>query len=194
MRIVTFIALLFLAMPAQAQWYFEGNDKPYPAPIQTSGGVYFFMGDSYPVEASYLLKRNGDIGRDATITVTYKIEVLAGTPDFQATEYDGSPVNTGTVGIMIRRSTNLSREYDRFWSTNRVNLEPGTYSLVAKTGELDKWVSVFGKSAAKKKDQFRSLLSNVRDIGVTFGGKFYGHGVKVKNGNARFQILSVVIQ
>lgn len=189
------LALLCMTMPAQAQWYFEGNDKPYPAPIQTPGGVYFFMGDSYKVEASYLLRRNGDIGRNATIAVTYKIETLAGTPDFQATECSGSSVNTGTVGIMLRRSTNLTRDYDRFWSTARVNLDPGTYVLTARTADVAAWVSVYGKTAQQKPEKFKELLNNIRDIALTFGGcSHYGHGVKVFGGNARFQILSVGVQ
>lgn len=178
--------------PSVPQWYWDGKDKPYPTMKENA---YFLIGTSFPVEASYLLRRNGKIDFGKTIRITYTIENLADAPDWQATECTGSAVNTGTIGIMVRRSTDATKEYHRFWSTYRVNLEPGTYTLVANTAETDKWISVYGKQASTTLSKFKDLLANVRDIGMTFGGcGHYGHGVKVKNGNARFTIVSVTIQ
>lgn len=196
------LALIILAMlsaPAFAThnnssgtWYFDGADKPYPT---WKDNAYFRIGTSWPVEASYLLRRNGKIDFGKTVRITYTIENLADAPDWQATECTGSPVNTGTVGIMIRRSTDATREYDRFWYTQRINLEPGTYTVTAPTSDTANWISVFGKPASTKLDKFKSLLSNTRDIALTFGGcGHYGHGVKVRNGNARFTILSATVQ
>jgi hypothetical protein len=190
-------ALLMLAIPAQAQWYFDGKDKPYPKPIQTPGGVYFNMGTSFPVEASYLLRRNGRIAPNATIRITYQIEVLSGTPDFVAMECNNKP-DSGTVGVMLRRSTNASakREHDRFWYQGvRLNLDPGTYTIVAPLADAARWSGVFGKTAAAYPSKFTGLLNNVRDIALTFGGCSHsGHGVRVYGGNARFTILNVTIQ
>lgn len=179
--------------PSVPTWYFDGANKPYPTMRENA---YFLIGDSFPVEASYLLRRNGNITFGKTITIVYSIENLAGTPDWQAADCNlPSKVNTGEVGIMLRRSTDATKEYHRFWSTHRVNLEPGQYVLTANTGDLTKWISVWGKNASTTPDKFKSLLNNMRDIAITFGGcGNYGHGVKVKNGNARFTILNVSIQ
>lgn len=199
--ILTILALLSLAFPAFAthktalsvpQWYFDGKDKPYPTMKENR---YFLIGDSYPVEVSYLLRKNGKISANAVVSITYTIENLSGAPDWQSTECTGSAVNTGTVGIMLRRSTDATKEYHRFWSTIRVNLEPGTYTILAPVNDLAKWISVYGKQASATPSKFSDLLNNIRDIALTFGGcSHYGHGVKVKGGNARLTIISATVQ
>ena len=178
-------------------WYCEGADKPYPSLFDNSeAGVKFKMGTSNVCEASYLLRSKGPVNANAVITITYAIEVIDGTPDFVAMETNNTP-NSGTVGIMLRRSTDTSKEHHRFWYKapgTRVNLEPGTYTITAPCNDLVNWSSVYGKSASTVPSSFASLLANLRDIALTFGGgSFYGHGVRVYGGNIKFTVVSATV-
>jgi hypothetical protein len=88
-------------------------------------------------------------------------------------------------------------EFYRWWSN------PIAYELAAGSSTLnasliaDQWVSVLGKignSSQSATDGFNTALQNVENVGFTFGGGcFYGHGVNVSNGTARFTLIGYSI-
>jgi hypothetical protein len=81
------------------------------------------------------------------------------------------------------------KEYWRWWS------DPVAFQLAPRAAELtaalmpEQWVSVFGKRGdfdASSKAGFGGYSAD-RNVGFTFGGGcFFGHGVNVIDGTARF--------
>jgi hypothetical protein len=88
-------------------------------------------------------------------------------------------------------------EFYRWWAT------PIAYELAAGSTTLtvpltpDQWLSVFGKlgnSSASATAGFQAALLNLGNVGFTFGGGcFYGHGVNISRGTARFTLIKFSI-
>jgi len=75
--------------------------------------------------------------------------------------------------------------YKRWWSVTSVELHEGEFTLTASLSP-DQWTSVFGQGGAEVPNEFNAAISQVANVGFTFGGAFAGHGVYVTGGNARF--------
>ena len=75
---------------------------------------------------------------------------------------------------------------NRFWSNPvAVVLVPGEYTMIVELSP-DQWTNVEGERSASS---FAETLKNMGNIGVTFGGGcFFGHGVNVSSGTARFNM------
>jgi len=71
--------------------------------------------------------------------------------------------------------------YKRWWSVTYVELHEGEFTLTASL-----LTSVFGQRGAEVPNEFNTAISQLANIGFTFGGTFAGHGVYVTGGNARF--------
>ncbi len=73
---------------------------------------------------------------------------------------------------------------------------PSKADLSASLNDLDQWVSVLGEKAnasAAATVGFKQAMANLGNVGFAFGGGcFYGHGVRVSHGDARFQICSQI--
>jgi hypothetical protein len=112
--------------------------------------------------------------------------------------YMTEPFNTCTTPASVRpfiwSNGNSFTEFDRWWS-NPANLplEPGSATLTVRL-EADQWSSVngkFGNADAAARAGFANALKNVSSLGLTFGGGcFFGHGINVQGGSARFAIVS----
>ena len=75
--------------------------------------------------------------------------------------------------------------YKRWWSISYVELHEGEFTLTASISP-DQWTSVFGRRGDEVPHEFNSAISQLANVGFTFGGTFGGHGVYVAGGNARF--------
>jgi hypothetical protein len=73
----------------------------------------------------------------------------------------------------------------RWWSTAYVELKEGDFTLNVPVSP-DQWSSVFGRRGDEVPHEFNSAISQLANVGFTFGGTFAGHGVFVAGGNARF--------
>lgn len=83
----------------------------------------------------------------------------------------------------------------RWFSRERVKLRPGVLTCrVQFLPEL--WSNVWGKTPPDNKGGLaaweKTLLHPIQ-LGVCFGGKFYGHGVAAQDGSATIKILSIRI-
>ena len=62
--------------------------------------------------------------------------------------------------------------------------------------DLSQWTSVFGEKAnasASATAGFKQAMANLGNVGFAFGGGcFYGHGVRVNGGGARFVVTSYI--
>ena len=150
-------------------------------------------------EPHYLVKSVTNFKNATKFIIRYKVEVVSGTPELIAK--DCKTVKPGTIAAFFQRAgddmyAKGSKQYYRWWSKIRPELEPGLheyeFSLDPKD---DQWISVWGKSSATAIDQFNAAKTNVRQFGVTFGGcGGAGHGILVKTGIAKITVESVRVE
>jgi hypothetical protein len=93
--------------------------------------------------------------------------------------------------ILQRRGDDLSAksEFYRWFSSSGVKLEEGSADLTVPLTP-DQWVSVSGKRGDSNESArmgFQQALRKLGNVGLVYGGGcFYGHGVNVIGGSARF--------
>lgn len=127
-----------------------------------------------------------------SLTVTGRIETT-GTPIFDwhtetGNTCEGTPA-TARPFIMV--NNDFSSEFGRWWSNPAaIALRDGTYTITVPFTP-DRWSSVYGKFGTQAPTEFDWSLSHASQIGLTFGGGcFFGHGVFVPSGTARFVLES----
>jgi hypothetical protein len=177
-------------IPADGGWYFD-----FPPARCGKANICSVHYVSTPLKMS--AATNGHV------TATFQI-TSTGLPIFN---YQLSPDNTcdhpAHVRLYLQRTgDDLSGrgEYEFYrWFSNTV-----AYRLAAGNAQLtaalrpSEWTSVFGKKgdyddAASMR--FVEVLRNLGRVGFVFGGGcFYGHGVNVTGGTARFAVSHYVLE
>jgi len=173
-------------------WYFDfPSDPNYPACVYSSDTLCHsvnYVTNSYSGPASH------------KVSMTFQI-LTTGTPTFQyVLEPDNTCAVPATVRLFLeRRNDDLSQEFYRWWSNPTVyDLQP-TPGSITLTVPLtpDQWSSVFGRLGslnATTVKGFQDALGNLGHVGMTFGGGcFFGHGVNISGGTARFALVSYTI-
>jgi hypothetical protein len=164
-------------------------------------------------EPHYILRNNEglltggyDALKDKTLTITVELktqEVFDPTKAIwlKSTECEDWQDKTARAALLLRRSTNLSNEFDRAWFGVRPKMILGQLSndvttfQIAAPLEGPGWGFVYTKGYAQAPDKWRQMLGSVKDIGLTFNGcSSAGHGATLKNGKIRFTITSVTVQ
>ena len=185
-------------LKAQA-WSIPYSPGMPPHPTPRTGGGWYFNFPTNPNSVHYVLAAVNMVASsyvDASILVT-----TAGAPVFV---YGLQPDNTcnypAHVRFLLQESgDNLSgtngKEYFRWWSNSvAYKLAPGRANLRARLTDLSQWTSVLGEKAnasAAAAAGFRQAMANLGNVGFSFGGGcFYGHGVRVSDGDARFAVTS----
>jgi hypothetical protein len=116
-----------------------------------------------------------------TITLQFAI---TGKGNFVPTE--GTATARVRLFLQQRGDTLTAQEpYKRWWSVSYVELHEGEFTLTASLSP-GQWTSVFGRRGDEVPHAFNSAISQLANVGFTFGGTFAGHGVYVAGGNARF--------
>ena len=174
---------------------------PHPAP-QDGGGWYFDF-PTNPNSVHYVL---APVNMIASSYVEAKISVATtGTPVFV---YNLEPGNTCIYPAHVRlllqeQGDDLSgtngKQYFRWWSTSiAYQLAPGEADLSASLSDLGQWISVLGEKAnasAAAAAGFKQAIANLGNVGFAFGGGcFYGHGVRVSGGGAKFAVSSYAVK
>jgi hypothetical protein len=170
---------------------------PHATP-QTGGGWYFdFPTD--PNSVHYVLAAVNMAASnyvDASILVT-----TTGTPVFVYNlQLDNTCVYPAHVRFLLQeKGDDLSgtngKQYFRWWSNSvAYQLTSGPANLSASLTDLSQWTGVFGEKAnasAAATVGFKEAVKNLGNVGFSFGGGcFYGHGVRVSGGDARFAVTS----
>lgn len=164
--------------------------------IGTRGdGFHFKWGDEGQID--YLMKPfHGDL--DSKIKLTFEMKTVKGHPKFKATEGDAP----ATFGVMIQRDGDKlygdqAHGNMRFWSRDRIEfkdvLDKGKQTIVLDLRDLDEWSNVWGKTARQEKAGWHNTLDDIGNIGLTYGGQFYGHGVKVKHGEVKVIVEDFIV-
>jgi hypothetical protein len=193
-----------MVVPINAQAWtilYSPGMPPHPTP-QTGGGWYVDLPGA-PNSIHYLLAAVNTAASssvDATILVT-----TTGAPVFV---YNLQPDNNCTYPAHVRfllqeKGDDLSgtngKQYFRWFSNSAAyQLAPGAANLSAPLTDLSQWTSVFGEKAnasAAAKAGFEQAIANLGSVGFSFGGGcFYGHGVRVSGGGARFAVNSYTVK
>jgi len=187
--------LALLGIKARRVWT-ALNDVPIYYDDQ---GRAFFVFPTTKPGANYLLTPAGGPIKGKSITIRYTIDVT-GAPVFDYRTHDDNQVEPGFPGIarlMIQRkgddwSAAGEMQFYRFWSVEGCKeLAPGTFEITA-TLDPYLWTSVYGVRGSDAPAEFAAALAEAESIVLTFGGGyFYGHGVYVHDGAARFTIESI---
>jgi hypothetical protein len=174
---------------------------PHPTP-QAGGGWYFdFPTDPNSVHyvlAAVNMAASSDVAASILVTTT-------GTPVFV---YNLQPDNNCVYPAQVRfllqeKGDDLSgtngKQYFRWWSNSvAYQLAPGPANLSASLTDLSQWTSVLGEKAnasAAATAGFKQAMANLGNVGFSFGGGcFFGHGVRVSGGGARFVVTSYTVK
>jgi hypothetical protein len=174
--------------------FFYGN----PNPVMNADGVSSNWTSSPYVEADYWLKGWTTPFQPAqSIAITYRIDVLSGTPTVKSTECTSTQIGLGRAALMIGNG-NDTTYYDRAWWLQTAPMTTGTHTITAPFGNGAGWTFVAGGAAGdpvQNPTNWANMLANVKKIGLTFNGcSSLGHGVYVINGSIKITIVSVVVQ
>lgn len=121
------------------------------------------------------------------VTLTFRVESSA--PQYEV--LDATDIPPATMHLFIeQRGDDLSDPNGRWWA------QAGGYNLGSQDNETitlsvpltsDQWTNVYGKY---NPDEFPAALNNIGWIGMTFGGQyFWGHGVALSGGSAKFILI-----
>jgi hypothetical protein len=171
-------------------------------PIAARDGWYFDFPKA-PGSVHYVLL-HVDMAASTSISARITVETK-GDPVFDYKLEKSNTCNSpARVRFLLqRRGDDLSgkngKQYYRWWSIGAAyELAHGSAPLTASLTDTSQWTSVFGERAdasAAATAGFHQALANLGNVGFTFGGGcFYGHGVRVSRGTARFIVHSFAIQ
>jgi hypothetical protein len=139
-------------------------------------------------------KYNGIINKGAMIYIEGKIEA---DPTVVWNYHLGQAANRcdtpASAHVMLQiKNDDLTTSDGRYWSNPvGLTLTNGPFALNILVTESN-WTNVYG---GFNKDGFDKLLKNMGNIGFTFGGGcFFGHGVSVSGGKAKFYVTSFTIK
>jgi serine/threonine protein phosphatase 1 len=145
----------------------------------TEGNWYFDFPSQDGVHYVYKVAPAVTVGR--TIRMRF---VITGNGAVVPTE--GTATARVRLFLQQRGDTLTAQEpYKRWWSVTYVELHQGEFTLSASLSP-EEWTSVFGQGGAEVPNEFNAAISQLANVGFTFGGTFAGHGVYVTGGNARF--------
>lgn len=187
---------------------------PYPSPIWSDGGMYgngvqiltnsagqaYFTFPTAPYGINYLTRAiNGIATPGKGISMTFTVSAPAGA----VFDYRTNPNNTcgkgypGTVRLFIDRAGDDGQaQHYRYWSAPGFSaLAPGQFTITANW-DPTLWTDVYGAKGSDFPSDFAAAISNMAQVGMTFGGGcFYGHGVFNSGaGPAVFTINSFTVQ
>jgi hypothetical protein len=173
----------------------------HPSPAM-DGGWYFDFPTLPGTSVNYVTTNYRSSGPRTFASMTIVVSTT-GNPVFSYQLGDPGNICSTPAHVRLllqRRDDDLTQEYYRWWS-NAVSYElaatvdnPVTLTVAITP---DQWTSVLGKQGDQDSDSlagFRSAMNDLGRVGMTFGGGcYYGHGVEVSNGSARFTLLKYSI-
>lgn len=161
-------------------------------PLQ--GGEIYFDFPQNPGHVNMIEHRwqRGSVAVGDTVTITYRIRTLSGTPVFKSLE-KGTPGNPGlppNFRPMVYNGDWLGSG-SRWWSNGQdyvILVADGQIHTFSVKLDPNTWTDVIG---AHYPAMFTSVISNVYAFQIDFGGaNAFSHGVRVEGGTARFELIS----
>lgn len=182
--------------PTYPGWYFSYGK---PDPVMNADGVSSVWTSSPYTEPHYWLKNwKTPFQKSQTISITYRVEVVSGSPVAYSTECPPDWKGPALAALMIRKSTNNSDYFNRAWWIKRGPVTPGEYTISAPFGDGAGWTFVSGGDAGdptKNATRWNEILAAPIDIALTFNGcSSMGHGCYVEGGSLKITIVAVTVQ
>ena len=129
---------------------------------------------------------------NATLITSFQIMTQGEVRFNYQLEASNTCFSPATVRAFLQRADDdLYAASGRFWSNPIATiLAPGNFTMTIKL-HSDQWTNVEGE---QDRAGFEALLGKIGNVGITFGGGcFFGHGVNVEGGSARFIMSSFAI-
>jgi len=167
-------------------------------PTALSGTSWFFdFPDISKGEIDYLTQKVTGSIKASSISINMEI-TTTGTPEFDyKTEPGNTCVSPANARFYIQRAWN-NDNYVRWWSN------PVAIPLVAGPNSVrvnltpSEWTDTWGNRGDKDAESvagFNKTLESPQQIGMTFGGGcFFGHGVRVVGGTAKFIVTKFALE
>ena len=169
-------------------WTSISTPQNFPLTNDTSGNLTFDF-PTAPNSMGYIYSTRPPGTIAGSVVVAFQI-TTTGAPRFNYASPDNTCVVPAKVRPFIWAHRDSPAEFDRWWSN------PIAYELAAGSATItvslspDQWSSVngkFGNADAGARAGFQSAIKAVSSLGLTFGGGcFFGHGVDVSGGTAKF--------
>lgn len=193
-----------------SQWYLNFSPEMSDHPTADPAGAWSFI---FPALATHLNPPPGTgiVGYIMTpfkaniplhtVTITFKVEST--NPVYKVIDPTDHPPATFHL-FFATQGYNYTSENDRWWghinNFNNDGYNSGGYDLGSQDNQVlvmsipltpDHWTNVYGKTSSQS---FYSSLSKVGWFGLTFGGQYYwGHGVSLESGSAKFILINYVV-
>lgn len=195
-------------------WYIVYSPGMQPNPSTDPGGAWSFPFPQFPPSTNnsqafpsgtgivgYLLTPFKATEPLHQLTMTFEVE--NNNAQYHVMDPKDHPPATLHL-IFAVRGFNLTDENDRWWANvpgfNNDGYNNGGYDLGSQDNQVlvmsvpltsDYWTNVYGKQNA---NAFDAALKNVGWFGLTFGGQyFWGHGVTLTGGTAKFILINYVV-
>ena len=185
-------------VPAQANvvsldpqnWYIYYSSGTPAHPLADADGAWSF---GFPVSGhvNYVQTPFNTTTALHNVTVTFKVESDA--PDYRVV--DASDIPPATVHVFFeQKNDDLIEPGGRWWagaSLYNLGSQDNTTITLVLPLTPDQWSDVYGEHDAQS---FYAALANVGWVGVTCGGQyFWGHGVGLNSGSAKYVLIDLQV-
>ena len=179
-----------------AAWNIRYSPSMPAHPSAVDGGWYFDFPSCNGTNACSVNYVMVPVGLSASTSVRAVFQIATtGAPTFHyKLQADNTCDYPAHVRFILQRSGDdltAKSEFYRWFSLSGFKLEEGSADLTVPLSP-DQWVSVFGKRGnynESARTGFQQALGNLGNVGFVYGGGcFYGHGVNVIGGSARFLV------
>ncbi len=187
-----------------AAWFILYSVGTPPHPAANAAGGWTFDVPPAPGSVHYVTTptsgyANAQIG--AQVVVEASVDAVFDFHTAPDNTCEGAPSSARL--FLQRRGDDMSgtpgtTEFYRWWNVNGLPLRAGSDTMLGSLTNPAEWSSVLGRrgdSSPEATAAFNAAIADLGAVGLTFGGGcFYGHGVRMTQGNARFDVTGFTLQ
>lgn len=168
------------------EWDITYSDGMPPHPTQETSGWSF----DFPLLPNSLHYVTTKYNGAAKNLIRLKFQIQSNNAKFKALD---NPSNLrATIRLFIqRKDDNMIRDGYRWWSTQGIYLTNIVTGILEIPLDYTLWTGLYGKHDA---NALKDTLNNLGNVGFTFGAQFYGHGVGLSEGSAKFTLIEFSIE
>lgn len=178
------------------KWQFRYSTGMPRSPSPAIGGGFEFIFPGMANEVDYLTTPVR-MAAKVRARITLSVDTSSGEPVFWAHNDAGGYCQPGFVRIMLQKYKDDMRNADgRWWASVAFQIaSPAMVMMEIPITDLSKWSNVYGQFASTRPDKFKSTMSNLGNVGVTFGGcNNFGHGVNTTGGVAKMTVTEFIVE